>query len=211
MNSQDINLRIGEIASRVSRCFACTLSKTRNQTVPGEGNPTSRIMFIGEAPGSNEDKQGTPFMGRAGNVLDQLLQSIGLDRKDVFITNLVKCRPPKNRDPKVEELNSCSNFLDDQIIAINPSIIVTLGRFSFAKFFPDLSLNRSRGHPHLWNGINIFPMYHPAAALYNPALRPRLELDFSKIPQLLDNFLKADLMTSKTAPDVTERQLGLFD
>ena len=168
-------------------------------------------MLIGEAPGYNEDRQGTPFVGRAGNVLDQLLQSIGLNRRDVFITNMVKCRPPKNRDPQVEELNSCSNFLDEQITAIDPSVIITLGRFSFAKFFPDLSLSQSRGTPRIWKGINIFPMYHPAAALYNPALRPRLEQDFNKIPKLLEHFWKAGTIKSGISPEVTERQLGLFD
>ena len=132
-------------------------------------------MFIGEAPGFNEDKIGEPFIGRAGSLLEDLLDSIGLRKQDVYITNMVKCRPPKNRDPQKTEINSCKTYLDSQISIINPIVIVTLGRFSFAKFFPTIPISKARGEIKEWKGKIIFPMYHPAAALYNPSLKPRLQ------------------------------------
>ena len=200
-----------EIASGISNCTSCKLSETRSKTVPGSGDSQAQIMFVGEAPGSNEDKSGHPFVGRAGNLLDQLLNSIGLDRDKVFITNMVKCRPPNNRDPQNDEIESCSSYLDSQIEALSPKVIVTLGRFSFGKFFPGETITQSRGIVRKWNNINILPMYHPAAALYNPSLRPRLEKDFEKLLELINPPKNVAQYPTDESVIMKERQLGLFD
>ena len=160
-------------------------NKTRTQTVPGKGNPKSKIMIIGEAPGHNEDLKGIPFIGKSGRILDNLLISIGLDRTKIFITNIVKCRPPKNRNPNLTEISACSSFLDSQINTINPLIIITLGVFSLKKFLPGTPIKNARGSIHQWNGYNIYPIYHPAAALYNPTLLPKMESDFKNISRLI--------------------------
>jgi DNA polymerase len=170
----------------VSQCENCGLSKSRNRTVPGEGNYDAQVMMIGEAPGSNEDKTGRPFAGRAGNLLNELLDSVSIKRSQIYITNTLKCRPPSNRDPQQTEINSCEPYLALQISLINPSIIITLGRFSFSKFFPNITLSKARGIVREWNGIKILPMYHPAAALYNPSLKPKLLQDFQQIPSLIN-------------------------
>jgi len=177
-----------ELTLRIKSCSLCELSSTRLNTVPGEGDLKAAIMFIGEAPGQNEDREGKPFIGRAGNMLDRLLKSIGLSRKDVYITNMLKCRPPENRDPNPPEIKSCANYLDQQISFVDPQVIVTLGRFSFGKFFPDKSARDYRGSILDWHDRKIFPMYHPAAALYNPSLTPRLMRDFSKLHNFLEDF-----------------------
>ena len=200
-----------EIASRISDCTSCRLSEKRSQTVPGSGDANAQIMFIGEAPGFNEDKNGHPFVGRAGNLLDQLLGLIGLDRDKVFITNMVKCRPPDNRDPQNDELKSCSTYINDQIKALSPKVIVTLGRFSFGKFFPRETITQSRGIVRKWNNIDILPMYHPAAALYNPSLRPRLEKDFQKLLELTGSSKYVVASPTSESEIEEERQLGLFD
>ena len=200
-----------EIASGISNCTSCKLSATRSKTVPGSGDSQAQIMFVGEAPGSNEDKSGHPFVGRAGNLLDQLLNSIGLDRDKVFITNMVKCRPPNNRDPQNDEIESCSSYLDSQVEALSPKVIVTLGRFSFGKFFPGETITQSRGIVRKWNNINILPMYHPAAALYNPSLRPRLEKDFEKLLELINPPKNVAQYPTDESVIMKERQLGLFD
>src|SRR6266513_5599101 len=132
MSTEEI---LEKVAAEVSICTKCDLSKGRTKAVPGEGNPHARILFIGEGPGQQEDRQGRPFVGPAGQFLDELLASIELRRSDVFITNVVKCRPPNNRDPLPEEIAACDNYLDRQIAALNPQVIVTLGRYSMAKFF----------------------------------------------------------------------------
>jgi len=157
--------------------------------VPGDGSQTADIMFIGEAPGYNEDQQGLPFVGAAGNVLTSLLAGIGLQRSDVYITNMVKCRPNNNRDPLSGELEACSTYLDAQIELIDPKVIVTLGRFSFGKFFPGRSISRERGKPRSWGGRMIYPMYHPAATLHNPSLRPALENDFRNLLPLVEEVI----------------------
>ena len=170
----------------MSQCENCGLSKSRNRTVPGEGNYDAQVMMIGEAPGSNEDKTGRPFAGRAGNLLNELLDSVSIKRSQIYITNTLKCRPPSNRDPQQTEIDSCEPYLALQISLINPSIIITLGRFSFSKFFPNITLSKARGIVREWNGIKILPMYHPAAALYNPSLKPKLLQDFQQIPSLIN-------------------------
>jgi len=142
-------------------------------------------MFIGEAPGFHEDQQGRPFIGRAGTLLEELLLSIGLNRSDVFITNMVKCRPINNRDPSLLEIEACRPFLEDQIKFLNPKIIMTLGRHSLSKFFPTEKISNARGKPKDWQGRIIFPIYHPAAALYQNRLKAVLVEDFNKLADLV--------------------------
>jgi len=153
--------------------------------VPGEGPENADLMFIGEAPGYNEDRQGRPFVGAAGQFLEQLLASIGLTREQVFITNMVKCRPPSNRDPFPGEVAACRTYLDRQIEVLRPRVVVTLGRHSLAKFLPKESIGKVRGKARRLGGFILCPMYHPAAALHRQSLRRTIEEDFKVIPVLL--------------------------
>ena len=173
------------LLQQVHNCTLCSLSQKRTRAVPGEGSRTAEIVFIGEGPGFYEDQQGRPFVGRAGKLLDELLSSISLKRDDVYITNMIKCRPPNNRDPLPGEIRACKPYLDRQLAIIKPKIVVALGRYSFARFFPSEPIGKARGKLRKLNGLNIFPMYHPAAALRNPNLRPALENDFTKLLSLL--------------------------
>ena len=173
------------LVEEIKSCTLCPLSKTPTNAVPGEGNPQADIMFIGEAPGLNEDRQGRPFVGAAGTVLDKMLATIGLDRSDVYIGNMIKCRPPDNRDPEPSEMDACRPYLDRQIELIDPKVIVTLGRHSFGKFFPGETISKARGRARAWQGRIVFPVYHPAATLHNPRLRPVLEEDFKRLPSLI--------------------------
>ena len=173
------------IHQAVRSCKDCALHERRTHAVPGEGSPQAGIMFIGEGPGFNEDRQGRPFVGAAGQFLNELLASIGLDRQDVFITNMVKCRPPNNRDPFPGESEACSHYLDAQIEAIRPKIIVPLGRHALARWFPNESIGRLRAKPKRFGEITLFPLYHPAAALHNGGLRSTIEEDFAKLGALL--------------------------
>ncbi len=174
-----------DISKQVAICKNCGLNSTRKYAVPGEGPSNSRIMFIGEGPGFHEDQQGRPFVGAAGKFLDELLANAGLKRNDVFITNVVKCRPPGNRDPQEEELIACANYLDRQIEIINPEVIVTLGRFSMAKFFGNVKISQIHGQARMINERLIVAMFHPAAALHQPGLKSTLIDDFSKLPGFL--------------------------
>lgn len=196
-----------QIAREVAECTACVLARTRHKTVPGYGDPHAKIMFIGEAPGYHEDQQGKPFVGPAGQFLDELLASIGLTREQVFIANVVKCRPPNNRDPQPDEIAACDHFLRRQISAIQPKVVVTLGRFSMAKFFPGESISRIHGRARRQNGVIYFPLYHPAAALHQPALRRTIEEDFKKLPELIGSLEDA---IPETPPAETATQLQLF-
>jgi DNA polymerase len=153
--------------------------------VPGEGAEKAAILFIGEAPGWHEDQQGRPFVGPAGHFLDELLASIGLSRKDVYIANVVKCRPPSNRDPLPSEMRACRKWLDRQIELIKPKLIVTLGRYSLAQFFPGDVIGKVRGTARKKQGVIYYVMYHPAAALHQQSLRRIIEEDMLKIPSLL--------------------------
>jgi len=153
--------------------------------VPGDGPENAAIMFIGEAPGWHEDQQGSPFVGPAGQYLDQLLGSIRMKRESVFITNVVKCRPPNNREPLPGEILACRKYLDRQIELLRPKMIVTLGRHSMARYFPNESISKVHGKARKIDGIVYFPMYHPAAALHQGSLRKTVEADMLKIPQLL--------------------------
>jgi DNA polymerase len=163
-------------------------------------------MFIGEAPGFHEDQQGRPFVGAAGRFLEELLAGIGLTRKDVFIANVIKCRPPSNRDPLPEEMEACRSFLDRQIAAIGPKLIVTLGRFSMARAFPSARISRIHGQPRKIDGILYFPMYHPAAALHQPRLRSVIEGDMRRIPELIEQIGQID----ESPPPMEAEQLRLF-
>jgi len=174
-----------EVAKQVAVCEMCGLHFTRKLAVPGEGPANAELMFIGEGPGFYENEQGRPFVGQAGKLLDDLLAAIHLKRADVFITNVVKCRPPGNRDPLPDELGACSDYLDRQIEAIQPRIIVTLGRFSMAKFLPNARISDVHGQAAWVKGRLVVPMYHPAAALHQPSLKPALEKDFTRLPEYI--------------------------
>lgn len=182
MNPEDI---LKEIAEQTAVCTRCQLKHSRKMAVPGAGDPHSEIMFIGEGPGFHENQQGLPFVGAAGKFLDELLAEAKLTREKVFITNVVKCRPPGNRDPQVEELEACRGYLERQIVAINPDVIVTLGRYSMAHFINNGKISSIHGRSYWFNGRMIVPMYHPAAALHQPSLRSVVKQDFSKLPSLI--------------------------
>jgi len=181
--------QLKELLSRVQECQLCELGKTRTNAVLGSGNADSRLMFVGEAPGYHEDQQGIPFVGQAGKLLDKLLERIGLTRKEVYVANVLKCRPPDNRDPQALEIETCRPFLEEQISIIRPMVICTLGNFSTKLLSgkPD-GISRIHGRPQEMpghQGIMLFPVYHPAAALYTPANMKALEADFDLLPQLL--------------------------
>src|SRR5579875_3304512 len=205
-----------EIAAEVSVCTKCHLCKGRTKAVPGEGPPNARILFIGEGPGYHEDKQGRPFVGPAGQFLDELLQSINLKRSDVFITNVVKCRPPNNRDPLPEEIQACNDYLERQIAAINPTVIVTLGRYSMAKFFGSAKISAIHGKAQKKDGYICMAMYHPAAGLHQASLKDVIRADFKKIPQIIEEAQRtqgqaAPASAVKTRPsDEPPQQLSMF-
>ncbi len=174
-----------QIGKEVSQCTKCELHYSRKLAVPGEGPPDAEIMFIGEGPGFHENEQGRPFVGAAGKFLEELLSSINLKRSDVFIANVIKCRPPGNRDPLPQELSACSEYLERQILAINPRIVVTLGRYSMAYYLPNAKISQVHGQSIRVRGRLIVAMYHPAAALHQRSLRPTIEADFVKLPELI--------------------------
>jgi DNA polymerase len=178
---------LAAIGAEVRACRMCKLSQTRTLGVPGEGSPTAEIMFIGEGPGFHEDQQGRPFVGAAGQLLTEMLELIGLRRQDVFITNVVRCRPPGNRDPLPDELSACDTYTLRQVNVLEPKLIVTLGRFSMARFFPPGPMRELHGRSRDWNGTTCLAMYHPAAILRTPTVEMRRIYadDFSKIPLLL--------------------------
>ena len=177
---------LDRVAFQVRNCTDCPLASGRTHAVPGEGNPQADVMFIGEAPGFQEDRQGRPFVGPAGRLLDGLLASIGTNRDDVFIANMVKCRPPDNRDPAPRELAACTKFLDRQIELVNPKLIVTLGRFAFGRYFPGEGITKARGRLREKDGRKIFPVLHPAAVLRRDELRPTMIEDFKAISEILE-------------------------
>ena len=176
---------LSELNEEIAVCQDCELSRHRIRVVPGEGSGDAELLFIGEAPGWHEDQQGRPFVGPAGKFLDELLASIGLKRDEVYIANVVKCRPPGNRDPLPLEMKACRKWLDCQIEIIKPKVIVTLGRYSLAQFFPGDPIGKVRGTARKKQGTVYFAMYHPAAALHQQSLRRIIEEDMTKIPSLL--------------------------
>ncbi len=213
MSSEEI---LKEVAVEVSTCSKCKLCNGRTKAVPGEGPPSAKILFIGEGPGYHEDKQGRPFVGPAGQFLDELLASINLRRSDVFITNVVKCRPPNNRDPEPSEITACNDYLDRQIDAIQPSVIVTLGRFSMSKFFGSEKISTIHGRARKKNNYICIAMYHPAAGLHQASLKDTIRDDFKKIPAVVAEAermaLEAPTKTTEPATQQEEppQQLSLF-
>lgn len=197
------------VREEVLVCTKCPLSKSRTIAVPGEGNPEAEVMFIGEAPGASEDKAGIPFCGNAGKFLDEMLAVINLERKDIFITNTVKCRPPENRDPEETEKAACRPYLDRQFKAINPKLIVCLGRHSTATYLPGAggisklhgkALKRPDGRVYL-------PLYHPAAALHNGGLRETLINDFKKIPLIIKKIKEREKENTISKEEAIQQKL----
>ncbi len=206
------------IGAEVQACKKCDLYIGTRNGVPGEGSSHAEVMFIGEGPGYHEDRQGRPFVGPAGQFLNELLASIGLDRSSVYITNVVKHRPPDNRDPLPEEIAACSDYLSRQIEAIQPKVIVTLGRYSMARFFPAAKISQIHGQAKVVDGHIVVAMYHPAAALHQAALKQTVETDFKRaIPAALAEAKRlteagklAALEKSKDDDATPPQQLSLF-
>ena len=204
--TQDRAEALQEIHEEIGACTKCPLHAGRTKAVPGAGPVDAEVMFIGEGPGFHEDQQGLPFVGSSGQFLDELLANAGIDRDSVYITNVVKCRPPGNRDPKPEEVEACKPYLDRQIELINPKVIVTLGRHSMARAFPNDKISRVHGQPRQVGEQVYFPMYHPAAALHQPSLRQTVEADFDRLRKMLDGEIEPESYTPP--PDV--EQLSMF-
>lgn len=202
--------KLKEIAERVAKCTRCDLYKRANKAVSGSGNSNAEVMFVGEGPGYHEDQQGLPFVGAAGKLLDKLLQSIKLDRKEVFIGNVIKHRAPDNRDPLPEEIEACRLFLDEQIQIIEPKIVVTLGRFSMNKFLPGEKISQIHGQARYVNFLGkryiVIPMYHPAAALRSGRIMEDLKSDFKKIKLFLEGGLEEEIVEKKE----TDEQMKLI-
>ncbi len=203
MNKEEL---LEQVNRALRSCKKCRLSRTRTNVVPGEGDPGSEIMFIGQCPGFHEDQQGRPFVGRAGQLLDELLSSVGIKRSDVFITNIVKDRPPENRDPMVDEVRACSPYLERQIKITNHKLIITLGRFAGEFFIPSGKISQIHGVPHRVKGLLVFPLYHPAAALRSTGVLDELRRDFRKIPQVLAGELEVKEIVNSKVP---ENQMSL--
>jgi uracil-DNA glycosylase len=208
--------KLSHIAQEIAVCTKCALHESRRNSVPGDGPANAEIMFIGEGPGFHENEQGHPFVGASGKFLDQLLAA-GVTRADVFIANVVKCRPPGNRDPQPDELADCDVYLEAQIEAINPSIIVTLGRFSMNKFFPGAKISAVHGQMTKIGERFVIPMFHPAAALHQAALKPSILGDFAKLPDQLNEARKSlgrpmtdGKRKAKEIADDCPKQLSLF-
>jgi uracil-DNA glycosylase family 4 len=217
------------IAAEVRGCTRCRLHETRTQAVPGEGHPDTEVLFVGEGPGMNEDREGRPFVGRAGGLLERLLAHIGWTREDVFITNVVKCRPPGNRDPEPDEMAACAPYLQRQAEAIDPAVVVTLGRFSMATFMPGVRITAAHGTTRIADpatgarDATVFAMYHPAYALRNPAVERESFEDVALVPVVLEAARErrrpkppaAPVAITPSAPTPTEPagepdQLGFF-
>ena len=207
---------LAKLAQEVSVCTNCALHTSRKKSVPGDGPATAEIMFIGEGPGFHENEQGHPFVGASGKFLDQLLAQADLTREEVFIANVVKCRPPSNRDPQPDELAACDEYLEAQIQAIDPSIIVTLGRFSMGKFISDVKISAVHGQMRKVGERYVIPMFHPAAALHQPQLKPTILGDFAKLPEQLNEARTAlgkpivEKKIREEVPDDKPKQLSMF-
>lgn len=204
----DVAAELKRLDEEVRACTRCDLHSTATNGVPGEGPSHAQIMFIGEAPGGQEDKLGRPFVGAAGSFLNQLLEAEGLERGDVYITNLVKHRPPNNRDPLPDELAACRPWLDRQIELINPRLIVMLGRFALDKFFPNAKISQVHGQVLEKDGRHYFPMYHPAVALYNQSQRPVLMEDMKKLAGFLRN--RPRPADGQSGDEESPEQLSMF-
>ncbi len=207
---------LAAIAQEVRTCKACRLYQNTTNAVPGAGSAQAEIMFIGEGPGFHEDKQGLPFVGRSGDFLEKMLKLINLTRDQVFIGNVVKHRPPENRDPLPDEITACKPFLDRQIEALDPLLIVTLGRFSMARYFPNGKISQIHGQPKFDERRAYYPLFHPAAILRNPTLEPQMEADFKRLPEILVQVRalrgknKEVTAPADKAPEEPPKQLRLF-
>lgn len=205
-----------QLAEQIHACKRCRLAEGRVHAVPGEGPEDADILFIGEAPGFNEDRQGRPFVGASGKLLEQLIASLGLTRKQVYIANVVKCRPPENRAPLPDEIEACRPYLDRQIELIQPKLVITLGRFSMARSFPGQSITQIHGQIKREGDVSIVPMFHPAAALRNPQWMVEMKQDFARLAPLVAELAKqraehAEALQDPTAPSADDyQQLSMF-
>lgn len=216
---------LAALAREIEACRACPLGATRTKSVPGEGSANAELLFVGEAPGASEDEAGRPFVGAAGKLLDMLLGLAGSAREEVFVLNVVKCRPPDNRDPHPEEIAACAPFLQRQLSLLSPVMVAPLGRHALRSFAPTAKISAAHGRPfadgeNLPLGATLFPLYHPAAALHNGALRPTLERDmgalFRALPAARAGWAaarggaeEATLLTHKRSAE--QGQLRLFE
>lgn len=197
-STEDPATELALLAAKIQSCRACGLATGRTQAVPGEGNPHAVVLFVGEGPGFEEDRQGRPFVGRSGRYLDEQLAQAGIRRDEVFITNVVKCRPPDNRDPLPAELDACAHFLTRQVELINPRIIVTLGRFSMRRWFGDGAITKLHGQiRNIGRGRVALAMFHPAAALRNPAWHSEFVRDMAKLPPLIERARRANAAAAR--------------
>ena len=209
---------LAAIAERIRTCTLCSLYQGTTNPVPGAGDIHADIVFVGEGPGFHEDRQGLPFVGRSGEYLNYLLNLIGMQREQVFITNVVKHRPPDNRDPLPDEISACKPYLDEQLALIDPAVIVTLGRFSMARYFPGGKISQIHGQPRYDARCAYYPLFHPAAALRTPALRRDMEADIRRLPEIVEKVkaMRAAAGQPPAAPDAPDvpgeppRQLPLF-
>lgn len=206
-NKKDLFVKINKA---VLTCTQCRLCRSRTNAIPGEGNITSKIVFVGEAPGAEEDSHGRPFVGKSGMILNELIAKIGYNRREVWIGTLVKCRPPDNRDPMVDEIRACGPYIDKQIDVIKPKVIVTLGRISMEYYLPGKKISEEHGKAFRVKNFIIFPVYHPAGALRNPAIKNILVADFSKIPALLKEDINNIPFFSKNKKIAGEANISLF-
>jgi uracil-DNA glycosylase len=200
--------------ARIRGCERCVLAKTRTLAVPGEGPLDAEVLLIGEAPGANEDKQGRPFVGQSGQFLEELLAAAGMTRAEVYICNVLKCRPPSNRDPLPGEIAACRDYLDEQIELIDPLMVVTLGRYSMGRYFPQQTISRIHGQYKEINGRFYVPMYHPAAALHQQNLREVILDDFRAVPRILEKARASRIPPDPVpaaAPQAAIEQNRLFD
>ncbi len=196
---------LSQVTAQIQKCEKCRLARTRTNTVPGEGPKDARIAFVGEAPGYNEDKQARPFVGKAGRLLDDLLRSVRISRSDVWIGNVIKCRPPENRDPHVDELRACEPYLDLQLREINPQVVCTLGRYATKHFLGDIKISEVHGTLLKSGRFVVFPLFHPAAALRSKRIERQLRKDFRKLPEILNGDLEAN-----EVKDEDDDQISLF-
>lgn len=208
MVDTEAKAQLDQLAAEIRVCTRCGLHATRTHAVPGAGNAKAEILFIGEGPGYHEDQQGLPFVGRSGDYLSYLLDQIRLKREDVYITNIIKCRAPNNRDPLPHEIQACRPYFDRQLALIDPLVVATLGRFSMRLFFPGASISRIHGQARIEGGRAYLPLYHPAAALRNPNLRHDMEADIAQLRELRDEMRKR--RASGELPEPKREQKTLF-
>lgn len=205
------SLLLTRLAEKIRTCQKCSLYKTATHAVPGEGNARAQTFFIGEGPGFHEDQTGRPFVGRAGQLLESSLAKIGLSRADVFIGNVVKHRPPENRDPLPSEILACADWLDQQLALIRPKLVVTLGRFSLAKFLPGAKISQVHGRAQKIRGYVVLPMYHPAAALRSGDMMAAFENDFANNKDLIVDPASVEIESDEQENNDDPNQIGLFN